>query len=72
MNKKESGVARFVTERRQRSSGRLYLQFIAICVGKGLTLIGLLVNGSSVRPLDGLLLGGGGGGSNLMRYGDLT
>ena len=28
-------------------------------VGKGLTLVGISVNGSGVHPLDGLLLGGG-------------
>jgi hypothetical protein len=60
MNKKESGQRQFVTEPRQRSFGRFTcLQFIAFCVGKGLTLIGISVNGSGAHPLDGLLLGGG-------------
>jgi len=58
MNKKESGAAQFVTEHRQRSSGRLaYFPSIASSVGKGLTLISLSVNASVAHPLDGLLLG---------------
>jgi hypothetical protein len=62
MNKKESGAApsyrrTLVNERRQWSFGRfLYLQFIAFCVGKRLTLNGVHVNGQAARPLDGLLL----------------
>jgi hypothetical protein len=64
MNKKESeqhtAVGVLVTERRQRSSGRVaHFQISASSVGKGLTLIGLSVNGSVVHPLDGLLLGDG-------------
>ena len=61
MNKKESeqhtAVGVLVTERRQRSSGRVaHIQITASSVGKGLTLNGLSVNGSYVHPLDGLLL----------------
>ena len=64
MNKKESEphpeVGVLVTERRQRSSGRAaHFKTLASSVGKGLTLIGLSVNGSVVHPLDGLLLGDG-------------
>jgi hypothetical protein len=48
----------FVTERRQRSFGRvLYLHFISIRVGKALTRARhSQVNASWVGPLDGLLL----------------
>ena len=64
MNKKESerhqATWALVTERRQRSSGRVaHIQITAPSVGKGLTLNGLSVNDSYVHPLDGLLLDDG-------------
>ncbi|HEY1289687.1 MAG TPA: hypothetical protein VGF58_15275 [Burkholderiales bacterium] len=64
MNKKESkqylAAWVLVTERRQRSSGRVaHFQANASSVGNRLTLFGISVNGSVLHPLDGLLLGDG-------------